>query len=149
MLIGFIIAVIIVGAGAFYGGMQYGKSQAGSGNNAAKQQRLAQGAGGQVQGGQFNRQGRGGQAGGGFANGDIIAKDDKSLTIKLRDGGSKIIFLSGSTQIMKSVDGSISDLAVGQNVMINGSANADGSLTAQAVQLRPALPASASSTPQR
>ncbi len=149
MLIGFIIAVIIVGAGAFYGGMQYGKSQAGSGNNAAKQQRLAQGAGGQVQGGQFNRQGRGGQAGGGFANGDIIAKDDKSITVQLQGGGSKIIFLSGNTQIMKSVDGSIGDLSIGQNVMVTGTANADGSITAQSIQLRPTLPASASSTPQR
>lgn len=27
MLIGFIIAVIVVGVGFFYGGMQYGKSQ--------------------------------------------------------------------------------------------------------------------------
>ncbi len=135
-----VVTLIVVASSAFYGGMKY-----------AQNKTLIRSFG---QGNQQRFQGPGANAsssrsGASMTNGDIIAKDDKSLTIKLRDGGSKIIFLSGSTQIMKSVDGSISDLAVGQNVMINGSANADGSLTAQAVQLRPALPASASSTPQR
>lgn len=146
MLIGFIIAMIVVGAGSFYGGMLYGKSQASSQNNAARQQRLGQGAG-QVQGGQFNRQGRAGQAGS-FVNGDIIAKDDKSITVKSADGGSKIVFLSGTTQIMKSVNGSTADLENGKNVMITGSANSDGSLTAQSIQLRPVTPTIATSTPK-
>lgn len=139
-IIGLVIALVIVGAGSFYGGMLYGKSKGGAQSLSAqeRQQRFGQMGGGQGRVG--NR-----VAGSGFVNGDIIAKDDKSLTIKLRDGGlptgqagSKIIFLSGSTQIMKSVDGSISDLSVGQNVMINGSTNADGSLTAQSIQLRTA-----------
>lgn len=134
-----IIAVIVVGAGSFYAGSQYGKSQASSQNNGMHQQRVGQIGGGQARGG--NR-----AAGGGFVNGDIIAKDDKSITVKSAAGGSKIIFLSGSTQIMKSVGGSVADLSVGQNVMVNGSANADGSITAQAVQLRPASSASATST---
>ncbi|MFA6306354.1 MAG: hypothetical protein WCV70_00855 [Patescibacteria group bacterium] len=145
MLIGFIIAVVVVGAGSFYGGMQYGKNQTSAQNNAARQQRFGQGAG-PAQGGQFNRQGR--VAGGGFVNGDIIAKDDKSVTVKSADGGSKIVFLSGATQIMKSVDGSLVDLEMGENVMITGSANSDGSLTAQSIQLRPAAPLTATSTPK-
>jgi hypothetical protein len=135
-----IVVAIVVGSGAFYGGILYGKNQTAS----ARQQRLI----GQLgQGGQFNRQGRAGQAGGGLANGDIIAKDDKSITIKLRDGGSKIVFLSGSTEIMKSVDGAVSDLSVGQSVMVSGSTNNDGSITAQAVQLRPAMPVGGSVGP--
>ena len=133
----FIAALVLVGAGAFYGGMVYGKNQ--------PKQSMRNGT--QIQagqlGGQFNRAGR---AGANFISGEIIAKDDKSITVKLPDGGSKIVFLSDSVQVMKSVSGALADLAVGENVTISGSANADGSLTAQTVQLRPVPPATASST---
>ena len=144
-IIGFIIALLVVGAGAFYGGLQYGKSQ----NGGSRQPRFVLGNGQPGLAGQFNRQGAAGRAGGGFVNGDIIAKDDKSITVKMVDGGSKIIFLSGSTQITKSASGSAVDLLVGKNVIIYGSANADGSITAQSIQSRPASSVNASSTPQQ
>lgn len=127
------IAVIIIGGGSFYGGMKYTQSKApvvnqrGGGNF---------GAGGANGGGQ-----RGGQRAGGFGggtSGEIISKDDKSITVKMRDGGSKIIFLGDSTQIMKSTSGSNADLIVGQQVMAMDSANVDGSVTAQTIQIRPA-----------
>jgi len=139
IIVVFIAALVLVGAGAFYGGMVYGKNQ--------PKQSMRNGT--QIQagqlGGQFNRAGR---AGANFISGEIIAKDDKSITVKLPDGGSKIVFLSGTTQIMKSVDGSMTDLATGKNAMITGSANSDGSLTAQSIQLRPASPNKATTTPQ-
>jgi len=153
MLIGFIIAVVVVGAGSFYGGMVYGKSKGGAQNFALGQRQgfgagMAGGPTGGVQTKTGNRTG-----GSGFVNGSIIAEDDKSITVKSADGGSKIVFLSEKTQIMKSVSGSAADLSVGQNVMVNGSTNSDGSITAQAVQLRPATPlggpANATTTPAR
>jgi len=148
MLIGFIVAVIVVGAGSFYGGMVYGKSGAQNLSAAQRQAFGVNGAGGAPRNGAGLARNGNRAAGGGFVNGDIIAKDDKSITVKSADGGSKIVFLSDSTQIMKSVDGSAADLETGKNVMITGSANSDGSLTAQSIQLRPVSPLTATSTPE-
>lgn len=144
-IIPIIIAVIIVGAGAFYAGMKYDQSKNPTANRNAgglanlsseeRQTRLQQfGAIGQSGGT------RGTQANGGFATGEIISKDEKSLTIKLQDGGSKIVFFSDSTQIMKSASGTSQDLANGEQVTVTGTANQDGSLSAQSIQLRPNAP---------
>ena len=148
-LIAIVIATaVVVGGGAFYGGMKYAQSKAPQGRLSQadfqnlqnfspeeRQQRLQElgaNAGG-FRGGQ-----RGGNAGG-FTTGEIISKDDKSVTVKLRDGGSKIVFLSDSTEITKSAAGTLSDLEVGKNISVNGTTNSDGSITAQSIQLRPNL----------
>ncbi len=132
-----IIAVLIIGGGAFYGGMKYGQS--------TRPNFALQNLGGQqssMVGGARLRQGFGGQ---GFISGEIISKDDpakdgagKSITVKLPEGSSKIIFYSGSTEISKSVSGISNDLETGKTVVVNGTANSDGSITAQSIQIRPA-----------
>ncbi len=147
-LIPVVIAVaVVVGGGAFFGGMKYAESKSpasrftqGNFQNLQnlspeeRQQRLQElgaNAGG-------FRGGTGGQRnGGGFTAGEIISKDDKSVTVKLQDGGSKIIFFSDSTSISKMTDGTKADLEVGKTVTVNGTANSDGSITAQTVQIRP------------
>jgi hypothetical protein len=128
-----IVAVLLVG-GSFYGGYAFAKSQ---------KPAIGQGAfaNANFRGGAMNRGAGAGQAAGGFTTGDIIAKDDKSVTVKLRDGGSKIIFYSTTTEIQKSATGTSADLTVGENVSVTGAANADGSITAKTIQLRPAVPA--------
>jgi hypothetical protein len=139
----FIIAVLIIGGGAFFAGTKYGQSK----NSLAslqnltpeqRQQRLQQMG---VAGG-FRGTGAGGgnRTGGGFVSGDIISKSDNSITVKLQDGGSKIVFFSNTTSISKSTDGTSADLEIGKTIMVNGKANSDGSVTATNIQIRPALP---------
>lgn len=150
-VIGMVVVLILI-SGAFYGGMQYGlKSVADKakaqfvqggrnfGGANGNSQRLAGGAN-QNQGGNIGGQNmRGGaDGGGGFITGQITSKDDTSITIKTNDGGSRIVFFSEKTGVDKSVSGASSDLSVGQQIMINGKTNADGSVVAQAIQIRPA-----------
>ena len=136
-----VACALIFGGGGFYGGMKYAQGKKTVGGNGAnfanlsqadRQQRFSQMGGGQGAG----RAG-GAQAGAGFVNGEVIAKDDKSITVKLGDSGSKIIFYSTSTKLQKMTDTPIGDLAVGGQVMVTGTTNSDGSVTAQTIQLRP------------
>jgi hypothetical protein len=121
-------AVVLVGA-VFYGGMKYGQSS----SNA----KLG-GFGGAFDQSSIERQVRSRmRTGGGFVNGEVLSKDDKSITIKLNDGGSRIIFLSSTTNVMKDTEGALSDVIVGSNLMITGNVNSDGSMNAQSIQIRP------------
>jgi len=135
-----VVALLVVG-GAFYGGMKYGQSKI-AGNFAnlrnlspeERQQRLQQTGAGMA--GSFGNR-TGNQSGAGFVNGDIIAKDDNSITVKMRDNSSKIVFYSGTTEISKFANGASSDLEIGKTVTINGTVNSDGSITGQSIQIRP------------
>lgn len=142
------VLLIVVGAGAFYGGMQYQKSQSPSFvRGAGNFQRGAAGQGAQA-GAAGNARFQGGAGGG--ASGSILSMDDKGITLKLRDGGSKIVYFSASTTVGKIDTGSKDDLKAGDNVTVMGTSNPDGSITASMVQIRPDMPpmapASASST---
>lgn len=131
-----IIALLLVSGGSFYAGTKYATGKNPTGNGSGLRGQFGQGS---QNGGPRNTNRIFGQ-GGAVANGEVIAVNDKSLTVKLRDGGSKIIFLSGSSQIFESTQASSSNIAVGKSVMVNGTANADGSLTAVSIQLRPNMP---------
>ena len=90
-----ILALIIVAGGAFFAGTKYQQSQTPS---FARQ---FNGAG--------NRNGN--QNGVGFrpVSGQIIASDDKSITVKLQDGSSRIVILSDKTTINKVAEGTKAD----------------------------------------
>ncbi len=68
--------------------------------------------------------------------GEVLSKDGVMMTVKLRDGGSRIVFYSTSTGVMRTASGTISDVTVGDQVFITGTQHADGSVTAESVQLR-------------
>ena len=132
-VVGAIIGIIVISGGSFYAGMNYGQGLTG-----VKGARTFSGIPGGMMGGT-----RGTRTGGGFTGGEVISKDDKSVTVKLQTGGSKIVFLSDATTVSKSVSGAPTDIAVGAQVMVSGTANSDGSITAQSVQIRPTQPAKA------
>lgn len=137
IFLGVIVGLVLLAA-VFYGGMRYGQQnnlQTNSFQQGAMAGGLTRGNGGGIGG--ANRTNR---AGGGFLTGEILAQDDKSITLKMRDGGSKIVFLSAKTQISKLVDAIMGDLMIGKNVTINGTANSDGSLVATSIQIVPKLP---------
>lgn len=119
-----VVGVMALGAG-FAGGMQYQKSQGPFGGRASGQ---FSGAGGQ----------RAVRAGTGFATGSVLSKDEQSVTLKLQSGSTQIVFLSASTSVLRSSAGALGDIVVGAEVTAMGTPNADGSITAQSVQMRPA-----------
>lgn len=134
----YIAVYIIIGAVCFYAGTLYGQN---TGKSAASNNQQVGSQTGQQFGmrtgvsaaGQRGARGNGG----GFVMGEVLSKDDTSITVKVRDGGSKIVFYSDSTEVSKFVEGALSDLEVGKTVSINGKSNQDGSVTAQTIQLRP------------
>ncbi len=124
---GVLVAVVFFGAGYFTssklagpkapGGMQF----APGGNGAQRQ----------------NAQMRNRNSLGGFINGELVKKDAGSFSLKQRDGSMKLVLITSSTKAMKMSEGTLDEFNVGQQVMVTGSANSDGSLTAQTVQIRP------------
>ncbi len=123
-----LVAVVLIGV-SFYGGMKYGQSNKVSVDRTNFGQRNPQIVGNNTLGGNRTL--------GGMVSGEIISIDDKSITVKSQDGGSRIIFLSASTTISKMTEGNLSDLIVGSNISINGSSNTDNSINAQTIQIRP------------
>ena len=124
--------VLIIGAalGGFFGGMQYQKSQ------------RAQIAG---RFGGANGQGFAGRFGGGSGNnftpvrGQVLSMDNNSITVKQADGTTKIVVLSSNTTFVESQKTSESNLKTGNNVMVLGTTNSDGSVTATNVSINPEL----------
>jgi len=144
------IAMIVIIGIVFYGGFLYGKNKSSFSQRDFQNLRNLTPEERQQRIGQLGIPGAGrgnGAQGSGFVSGDIIAKDEKSVTIKLRDGGSKIVFFSDSTEVGKFVIGTVADLEIGKTVSVNGQANSDGSVTASSIQIRPAMPANTTSTP--
>lgn len=120
------ILIVIVGLLGFFGGMNYGKSQASISRSISRGSQAGAGS-------RFAN-------GNGFVSGSIISLDANSVTLSTQGGGSRIIFFSTSTQIMKSAQGTIKDLTANSNVVVSGTQNSDGSITATSIQLRPQTP---------
>jgi flagellar basal body-associated protein FliL len=126
-----ILVAVVVGAAGFFGGMQYQKSKLPVFNRQLMGGRFDQRQNGQQQNGQ-NRTIR-------PISGEIISSDDKGITVKLQDSSSKIVLLTDTTIINKAEGATKDDLKVGEKVIVSGETNQDGSITAQNIQLNPAM----------
>lgn len=131
-----IIVAVVIAAVGFFGGMQYEKGKTAMAMNMMSTGAPA-GAGGAGRfgagGGRFTSRG------GGATIGQIVSSDSSSITVKLADGSSKIVNISGSTKISKSDTATMSDLTTGTQVAAFGTTNSDGSITATTVQLNPQM----------
>ncbi len=144
-----LVIAILVGAISFFAGMKYQET---------KQPRFFGGVNGQMmQRGQTGRTGNGSASGGAMRNGirpvsgEIISSDDKSITVKLQDGSSKIVIVAETTDINKADKATKDQLKPGETVAVFGQENSDGSITAQNIQLNPILrvPGATSPTPTK
>jgi hypothetical protein len=81
--------------------------------------------------------GKGGQvrAGGRAINGEILSVDTNGVTVKIADGSSKIVLMSDKTVVNKAEVAKVTDLKTGDKVMVFGTENSDGSVSANNVQL--------------
>lgn len=130
-VISVVVTLIIAGGLGFYGGMKYQENKFA---NSFSEMRGT----GQFPGrlsGQDTNTNLPSREGLEPVNGEIISSDENSITVKLNDGSTKIVFLADSTTINKAEIGSMDDLAEGETVMVMGTTNSDGSVNAQSIQL--------------
>lgn len=140
LIVGFVLVALI----SFYAGSSFSSPK----KNTNTQNNFGQFG----QGAQMGQGQKGARTGGGNVFGKIIAKDANSITVELgsfgpngttsKDAqnttqtGSKIVFYTDQTTVTKTTNGIIGDLVVGKNISVSGSANPDGSVNAQTVQIR-------------
>lgn len=151
VIIAVALALVVGGGAGFFGGMKYQESKtvAGRVGNGNFQ---FQANGGTIRNGGSTGRTNGNGNGVAFrpVDGEIASVDDKSITVKMTDGTSRIILFSDSTMINKSLEASKTDLTVGQKVAVFGTQNSDGSVTAQSIELNPVMRnISASPMPQQ
>lgn len=126
-------AVVVVAASSgFFAGVKYQESR-----RAAI---VRQFAGGQGFGSRGFMTGNGSRAGIRPVSGEIIGSDDKSITIKLADGSTKIVLVSETTLINKASQATRSELVTGGTVLVFGQESSSGIVTAQNIQLNPSSP---------
>jgi|SRR5665213_1276408 len=125
-----VIAVVALGAG-FYGGTSYAASHSARGAGYAAN-------GTRTPGGMMGTGTRGTRAGG-FSSGTVLSKDATGITIKMANGSTEIVLTSPTTSVSKSASGVLTDVTVGASVLVTGTSNSDGSLTASTIQLRPVV----------
>jgi hypothetical protein len=130
-IIGIIVALVAVGAGAFYGGTVYAAQQNTNTRNA-----FFNGRGGTGTGGTGGANGAGGGFGGGVA-GTIKSISGNTVEVSTAQNVTTVT-LNGTTTVMKSVAATTSDLQVGQTITVRGQRDSAGNVTATSIQVVPA-----------
>lgn len=161
VIIGGVVGALVIAGGAFFAGkamaagpatlvdavaqaqagtLPCGTASSGPGQFVTRLCGSAQGAtgtgagAGQQGGGQAG--GQGGFGGRGVA-GSVTAVSSSSITVDTR-GGSVTVAVPGNVTVSKTVDGSMSDVKVGDTVTVASTADASGNRTASRITIVPA-----------
>jgi hypothetical protein len=115
---------LVVILGVFLGGVLIGK-HAGASSTAPSSQNGLPGGAGNVPGG---GPGGGGalNPGSGFAAGTVTRVEGDTVYVQMADGTTIKVVTDGSTQIRVTQTGSVSDLATGSTVVVQGTASDNG-----------------------
>jgi hypothetical protein len=130
---------IIIAIAALVGGFLWGKSAAAGSVTAAGRTGAGRFALGSSTTGFAGRGGFGGAAGAGgagLATGQVLSVSGDSLTLQLANGNSENIFFSSSTQVIVPQPAPLSTIQSGTMVMVEGTTNSDGSVTASTIEVR-------------
>lgn len=127
-IIWLVVAVVALGGGYFWGKASAGNARTG----------FAGATGGAYGSSTRARTFAGGGAGGGLVAGQIASLGSGSMTIQLANGNSEVVIYSSSTPVSEPTTVPASTLKIGTAVMVAGTSNSDGSVTAQSIQVRPA-----------
>ncbi len=73
-------------------------------------------------------------------SGEVLNVNDKTMTVKLNDGSSKIVMFLSNTSVSQATSSAVSNIKTGEQVMVFGANNSDGSVNAQTIQINPIRP---------
>jgi hypothetical protein len=133
------VAVILgsIIGGALAGGIAIGKSQ---GKSEARQELQSQTGGySSLPSGQGNVQLPGNYtgipSGIGATVGTVEKVEGNVVTLKTREGTTVLVNVGSSTSIQKTVEGSLEDISLGENIAVSGDKNEDGSIEAKSITI--------------
>ena len=119
-----------VGAGAFYGGTLYERQQTANTRNA-----FFNGRGG-TGGGPGGAGAPNGNGAGGAVFGTVKSITENTIQVSTPQNVTTVN-LSDATTVMKTITGTVSELAVGDTITVRGQADASGVVTAISIQVVP------------
>jgi hypothetical protein len=125
-----VIITSLVIAGAFTGiGYKIGSKKSGFGPmNGQLQGRTMMGGPGRSSTG---------MRGNGNVAGTVLSQDAASLTLTLPQGGSRTVLITPTTTVLKTAPGIMGDIQKDSFLMVSGTSNADGSISASTLSIRP------------
>lgn len=136
-----LVLLVVFSTASFFAGTKYQQKKLTAGFNQPMANGVGQGQGmGRGTGNNINTdstKNRGQVSGFRQTVGEIMSVDDKSITVKMTDGSSKIVLISDSTSINQSNTASKADLKVGAQIAVMGDQNTDGSVTSKNIEINP------------
>ena len=129
------VAILIIAGGAFWGGMAYQKSR-----QPTTLSRSGGPQGGGFGGGQFNGANR-------PTFGQVSSINSTDMVVASRFGGNVTVQLDSNPTVTDGSgnSASVSDIQTGDTVIVQGSKNSDGSITAQSIRINPSFGGGSSS----